>query len=288
MFKKLLAFIFLCVCAVFLFLFENTPKEQLPFLPFDVSMSKPNANFAKCLEGNKNQHHQWALVKKLYSEYCSRSSSQSPRIPKIIHQIWLGGTLPEKYASFQKTFKEKHPDWEYRLWTDNDVLSFPFVNRKRFEEATNYGEKSDIWRYEILFRFGGLYADTDFECLQPFDIFHHTCDFYAGAEPAMRNNSVVSINNALFGSVAGHPILQYCIDRIAKSSPGKTPSETLGSTGPGCFKRAFLKCCRKGNYINVAFPCSYFYPIPIDSDPSLSWSQSETYGIHHNARSWIK
>jgi mannosyltransferase OCH1-like enzyme len=38
-----------------------------------------------------------------------------------------------------------------------------------FDRASNFGEKSDIWRYEILFRLGGVYVDTDFECVRPFD-----------------------------------------------------------------------------------------------------------------------
>ena len=33
------------------------------------------------------------------------------------------------------------------------------------------GEKSDIFRYEILYRFGGVYVDTDFECIKPFECF---------------------------------------------------------------------------------------------------------------------
>lgn len=35
-----------------------------------------------------------------------------------------------------------------------------------FLAAENPAEKSDIWRYAILNQIGGLYVDTDFECIQ--------------------------------------------------------------------------------------------------------------------------
>jgi hypothetical protein len=43
--------------------------------------------------------------------------------------------------------------WECRLWRDADVAQLPqgFVNREAYEAADNYGEKSDILRYEVRF-----------------------------------------------------------------------------------------------------------------------------------------
>lgn len=41
--------------------------------------------------------------------------------------------------------------------------------QKAFDAATNFGEKSDILRYEILEKHGGVYADVDVACVQAFD-----------------------------------------------------------------------------------------------------------------------
>ena len=38
-------------------------------------------------------------------------------------------------------------------------------NKKAFLSAHNYGMKSDILRYEILHTYGGVYIDTDYECV---------------------------------------------------------------------------------------------------------------------------
>jgi mannosyltransferase OCH1-like enzyme len=277
-------------CALALLIFSFCQRgSQLSFIPFDESMCKANPAFSRCYAGNKQKDHQWQCVKKLYEKYLTSSFSEKPRIPKIIHQIWIGGPLPEKYVSLQKTWQKNHPDWEYHLWTDADVAHFPFMNRKRFEEAINIGEKADIFRYEILYQHGGLYVDTDFECLRPFDIFHHTCDFYTGIEASLDEKAVVAIPNGLIGSVPAHPIIRYCLDRIGKKSPGLTPSQVLKVSGPGCFKRAFLKCCKMGKYRNVAFPFTYFYPLPASHKGSLMKEiYPESYGIHYWDTSWIK
>jgi mannosyltransferase OCH1-like enzyme len=47
-----------------------------------------------------------------------------------------------------------------------DVKLMILKNQKAYSLAKNWGMKSDILRYEILQKFGGVYIDTDYECLQ--------------------------------------------------------------------------------------------------------------------------
>ena len=58
-----------------------------------------------------------------------------------------------------------HPDWEYKLWTDETVKEITLINQELFDKAKNYGEKSDILKWELVYRFGGVYIDTDMEAL---------------------------------------------------------------------------------------------------------------------------
>ena len=75
----------------------------------------------------------------------------------------------------------------------------------------NIGARADILRMEILYREGGLYIDTDFECLQPeiFDIFNRCYDFYSGITPL--DGQAYLIANGLIASIPGHPILRAYI-----------------------------------------------------------------------------
>src|SRR3954452_9252859 len=86
-------------------------------------------------------------------------------IPRIIHRVWLGdGAMPPEYEAFGETWAQHHPGWEMRLWRSSDLP--PLRNQDLFDRATSFAQQSDIARYELLLRHGGVYVDTDFECLR--------------------------------------------------------------------------------------------------------------------------
>lgn len=44
-----------------------------------------------------------------------------PTVPKILHQTWKTKELPEKWKAAQQSCIDKHPGYEYKLWTDDDA-----------------------------------------------------------------------------------------------------------------------------------------------------------------------
>ena len=163
-------------------------------------------------------------------------------IPKIIHQIWLGSARPSssKYMAWFASWITHHPGWAIRWWHDADVVALrqrgEFRNARAFDAAENFGEKSDILRYEILLRHGGLYVDTDMECLASFERLHkggHSVgnghlSFYTG----FSNTATVELNNGIIGSVPGHSILRKLVDSISKLPPRKVKPELSGDYCP--------------------------------------------------------
>jgi mannosyltransferase OCH1-like enzyme len=221
------------------------------------------------------------------------SPSENPRIPKIIHQIWLGSPLPEKFKAFTQTWAAHHPDWQYKMWTDKDIAELNLENQDAYDKAINYAERSDIARYEILYRFGGLYVDTDCECLQSFGNLHYYYDFYAGLEfPCMALFlRPVIIPNALIASIPGHPIMRAMIDTIMtqKIKP-ELQHDIVAKTGPLLFSDIIMKHAGKNSNKDIIFPASFFYPIDKkikDKAKIKKTIQPETFAIHHWAGSWI-
>jgi inositol phosphorylceramide mannosyltransferase catalytic subunit len=105
-----------------------------------------------------------------------------------------------------------HPGWALTIWDDTMICDIQIHNRKLFEASTNYGMKSDILRYEvrylllislclnivmlqILYQHGGVYVDTDYECMSSLNRIINTCSFFVG----MSNCDVVEVNNGLMG-----------------------------------------------------------------------------------------
>src|SRR5436190_16517529 len=87
-------------------------------------------------------------------------------IPRIIHRVWLGAEpMPEDFRRYGESWRRHHPGWRMRLWTDEDLPELG--DRRALERARHHAERANLVRYEVLRRFGGVYVDTDVECLRP-------------------------------------------------------------------------------------------------------------------------
>lgn len=145
-----------------------------------------------------------------------------PAIPKIIHQIWLGGPVPRKLEELSRTWRNQHPDFDFQLWTDEEVRNFEFDTRDLYEQATCWGQKSDLLRAEILNRFGGIYVDLDYVSYCNISGLVERYEFFGTLRnifppflgwPQMWKSPVIACNS-LFGSKPGHPLLASYLKRV--------------------------------------------------------------------------
>ena len=258
---------------------------------FDIAFDESMRNCPQYQDdfANLAEREKWKILRKLYEKnYISRQKIRSGNIPKIIHQIWFGGDIPEKYAKLQESWKKYNPDWEYILWTDESIKDIKLLNEDIFNSTQNYGAKSDIARYEILFQFGGLYIDTDFECLQSFDLLNSICDFYAG----LFSSKETTINNALLAATPKHPIFKNCLNSIKSVGDSNHSDLIFHSTGPQFMTDVFYKHYKTDEKINIIFPISFFYPFPntlrhITNQKKIQkYIKKESYAIHYWDVSW--
>lgn len=91
-------------------------------------------------------------------------------IPKIIHYCWFGrGDMPQLARDCIASWRRFMPDWDYKLWNEDnfDVYSIPYV--KEAYEAKKYAFVSDYVRLFALMTEGGVYMDTDVEVLKSYE-----------------------------------------------------------------------------------------------------------------------
>jgi mannosyltransferase OCH1-like enzyme len=139
----------------------------------------------------------------------------------ILHQMWVGGPLPQQHAAWIDGVKAMHPQWEHRLWGDDDLRWL--ANRDVYDDAVNrvpdhkVGQfRSNVARYEILHRFGGVWLDTDVEALAPLDSVWGP-EAWAGWE---RQDEWVG--TSILGGQAGAPFWEACIAGVRdKAYPAK-------------------------------------------------------------------
>ena len=91
-------------------------------------------------------------------------------IPRKIHYCWFGrGEMPQLAKDCIASWHKYMPDWEYKLWNeDNFDINYNDYTREAYE-AKKYAFVSDVARLFALEQEGGLYFDIDFEVLKSFD-----------------------------------------------------------------------------------------------------------------------
>ncbi len=232
------------------------------------------------------QDSNWSLVRKLYRKNFLEDATAGSSIPRKIHQIWLGGELPLVYRMFARSWQKYNPSWEYKLWTDTDAKDYCMVNRKQFDDSKNNGQKSDIFRYEILADEGGVYVDVDFECLRPLDGIVKG-DFFSSY--AWDKEMVLYIG--MIGSAPMHDIILNCIESMGNIYIGNDPMSIMRSTGPYYFTQCFLDCVDEETRGVIVFPTDYFYPLPNkerNTQTPYRFVKENSYAIHHWSVSWAK
>lgn len=274
---------------IVVFLCFITTIHAAVIMDFDSAMQKaeyPNAlKVTRQIVGIDGQVL-YDLCKRLYEKnsVLLLLDHNTHKIPKIIHQIWLGSPVPDVFKEYMRSWTEFHPEWTYILWDDDSIEQLHLDNKFFYDAVENYGHKSDIARWEILYRFGGVYVDIDFECLRPLDELL-VYDFFVGLQPL--DSQFLQLNNALVGSVKGHPIVEHCITTIAHD--WKIYRGAPQRTGPVHFTRSWYALANQDGYTNMIFPASYFYPLSTRAtyiNKSL-WKKQGSYAVHWWAKSWM-
>lgn len=202
------------------------------------------------------------------------NKSNNLLIPKKFHRIWLGGKpMPDEFIRFRETWIEKHPDWEMKLWTEENMI--PLQNQREYDNATKLAQKADIARIEIIHKFGGIYIDCDFECLKNIEpLLKGVEAFTVYEEPGI-------INLAIIGCVPGHPVYKLLIDNLPKSIRENKHLPINHQTGPHYHSRML-----KSRKDITIFPPKLFYPYLYTEMHRKNKDFPSAYAVHHWEGSW--
>ena len=214
-------------------------------------------------------------------------------IPKIIHQTYKNHNLPETYKMCQSEIKRLHPDFEYRFYTDEDIdrimeTEFPQYFDK-FNELPRMIMKIDMFRYFLMYRYGGLYADMDYLMFKPFDILDKKVVLPTNRD-LDNNNNLTYLGNCIFASVPNHPFWKSLIDTLfeidRKSLPSEGLDNVLNSTGPGFVFKMYNNYLNK-NDINIPERILFHPPTKNDNQYIEDLKKNGCYGMHMCSGLWL-
>jgi inositol phosphorylceramide mannosyltransferase catalytic subunit len=167
-------------------------------------------------------------------------------IPHIIHQTWRSETLPLRLARWTKTWRDQHPNWHYRFYTDADIVRTIRERASKwlptFERLPTIVQRTDFFRYLVVYLDGGLYADVDTIAYKPSDALLENRDCLLSVEheitPVEQRRlgfrQPFQLANCIFAAAPGHPFFLALLEEIARQ-PGqhvRTDDDVLNSTGP--------------------------------------------------------
>lgn len=197
-------------------------------------------------------------------------------IPKIIHQIWIGDKPPP--TKFMNTWKDKHPGYEYIYWNEHELVkrNFNVELIDKINEMEEINGKADILRWEILYKYGGIFIDADSICIESFDNLLELNKSFASYENETVRGINWAKNNPMYDDVLArtHPLIatgtmafppKHDLPRLAiewiknnNISVNKTGKRAWRTVGPGLLTRLYYS--GKWNDITI-LPSYYFLPV---------------------------
>ncbi len=200
----------------------------------------------------------------------------------IIHYCWLGkAEKSDKIKYCINSWKKICPNAEIKEWNEDNFNVYTNFYTSRAYELKKYAFVSDYMRFYILYKYGGVYLDTDVELIK--DITPLLDENFMGFEGYDRVAS-----GLIMHAEAGAPFLKEVLDYYNAIKEDETIIEnvTVVSIVTELLKKHGL--VSDDIMQNVAgfriYPSEYFNPK--GGEYGKDKITENTYSIHHYLASW--
>ncbi len=166
-------------------------------------------------------------------------------IPMDIYQTWHTKDLPPKMKECVEKLKRDNPEFTHHLYDEEMCRQFIKENYddrvlKAYDKLKPKAFKSDLWRYCILFKKGGIYLDIKYECVDGFKLKNISNKKINVKEQWNRKYLKDAVNNGLIILPPGDTIMFKMITAIYENTEknfyGNRASEI---TGPYLYGKFF-------------------------------------------------
>lgn len=206
-------------------------------------------------------------------------------IPKKIHYIWFGKKKKNKLIKkCIQSWSNLLPEWEIIEWNEDN---YDVNSNKYMSEAYNAGRyafAADYARFDILYKHGGIYLDTDVELLRPIPHEFLLDEGFTGVE----SNYLVN-PGLIFGCNKKNGIVKEILDEYNKTSFIINGRENLKTvvlfTSDVLARHGFTPDNTEQCINNIRiYPMEYF--CCYDSDVKEFYITDKAISVHRYANSW--
>jgi len=231
-------------------------------------------------------------------------------IPKIIHYCWFGrNPLPELAQKCIASWRKYMPDYEIWQWVENvdgnvndngnefcdkvmvfDVEMIPYTTEAYRQKK--YAFVSDYARFWILYKYGGIYFDTDVEVIRPLDEIIAQGNFMGVESDYCKEGDFVTVAPGLgLGVTPNHEVIKKMMDYYKGLefvfNPDGKDQMTIVYVATDVLRRLGLKDMAGIQRVEdvYIYPSEYFCPINITT--KRLHITPNTCTIHHYAATWM-
>lgn len=208
-------------------------------------------------------------------------------IPKMIHYIWFGhGEKSELIQKCINNTAEMMTEWTIKDWTEDNYNVAQCDYCREAYEKKKYAFASDYARFDLLYRYGGVYLDTDVELLKKIPERMLAHKGFTGVES---NNKIAP--GLIFASEAGNPIVREILDEYEKDHfvrpDGTLNMRTVVSRVTEVFERHGFHADGAEQDIEGfhVYPVEYF--CAFDFVENQFHITDKTVSIHHYTATWL-
>ena len=175
---------------------------------YQRTMVKPTKKNQRLLTTTTSYHNSSSLLQDSRRRRLLREEKSS--IPRVIYQTFKSARLPPGLEKAAQTWQDMNPDYSYELFDDAKMHTYVFEHFGEREwmalrSAPSGALKADLWRYLVIGREGGIYADVDSVCERPLGEW---LDNREGKLVAALNGPPrFDLSQFAFAAPPGHPVI---------------------------------------------------------------------------------
>lgn len=133
---------------------------------------------------NNTQNNSLIHCDELFSEIeMDDSNIDNTKIPKYVFQTWKHKLLSNNMKNNLLNLRSQHKDYTFYLY--DDAMCIDFLKKHYNNEVLHAFDslipgpfKADLWRYCVLYKYGGVYMDIKLNCINGFNLnqlIHEEC-----------------------------------------------------------------------------------------------------------------
>lgn len=198
-------------------------------------------------------------------------------LPKIVHQIHLGGDMSCQVRQWVESIACWNLSWSHIIWDEGMLRAVGLydIDALRAKCGHSWASITNLIRLQIIERFGGVYLDTDFECIESLAPLLKYEAFTAAQDG---EGASTRYCNAAFGARAGHPWIRYQIELANDYACADAAWGVYAMT-------AAMHNTAKASGV-TAIPPQWVYSWRWDSPPHERVRHKDALALHHWQKSW--